>query len=129
MNTDLNPVHIQEGMDVYDSAGSKIGSVADIYFDTDSVTWNPPAGTTGATGTDYQNTSSVTNAATTATMTPPPTTGSFKVTEGGILGIGAKDLYFPFDAVTSIDPGACLSVSCAKGECDDRYGEKPDWIH
>jgi hypothetical protein len=62
----------------------------------------------------------------TATAT---STGYFKVEHGGILGIGAKDLYIPFSAVTTTVPGQNVTIDCTKDECADRYSQKPDFLN
>ncbi|GAC1530542.1 MAG: hypothetical protein NVS2B16_37450 [Chloroflexota bacterium] len=95
---------ITKGMDVYSSDGEKIGTVADVYTETPAAA--EAAGSedvAGVTGWRY-----------------------IKVGQGGVLGLGTKDLYIPFDAVTETVNGKALRVNCTKDECSDRYGEKPD---
>jgi hypothetical protein len=64
----------------------------------------------------------------TTTVTPDPSGDQtyLKVEHGGILGIGATDLYIPFSAVQTVVPGDNLTVNCTKDTCGDLYGDKPD---
>jgi hypothetical protein len=120
----MNATDIKEGLDVYGSDGEKIGSVKEVY---------PAAtGTVSTVSTGMPETISdvvteevpVTDAAP-GTMTA---TGYFQVDQGGILGIGVKELYFPFSAVTNVVPGDNLTVNCTKDQCGDLYGTKPDFL-
>jgi hypothetical protein len=54
-------------------------------------------------------------------------TGYFKVSEGGILGIGATDLYIPFSAVSSVTDNQ-INLNCTKDEANQQYQQKPGWI-
>lgn len=111
---------VQSGMDVFDSTGDKIGSVADVLTlaaYSQNVQSDPYArgaadslGTTGyGTGATDQN-------------------AVLKVKEGGVLGIGAKDLYVPVDAVQTITPGESVTLNCAKSQCETLYAEKPSFL-
>jgi hypothetical protein len=66
----------------------------------------------------------------TTTVTPNPAAGQryLKVNHGGVLGIGAKELYIPFDAVDDVVPGDNVTVNCAKDACADTYGNKPNFL-
>jgi sporulation protein YlmC with PRC-barrel domain len=119
----VNLSTVQTGMDVLDPSGNKIGSVSDILSvqaysetDTDTVFADPAAGTAG----DLQTTS----------VTPDPSGQQtyLKVDQGGILGIGAKELYIPFSAVQNVVPGDNLTVNCTKDTCGNMYGSKPDFL-
>ncbi|HZU12540.1 MAG TPA: hypothetical protein VFB58_06840 [Chloroflexota bacterium] len=81
-------------------------------------------GTTGAAGIGSSG-GFGTSPTSSGTMTG---TGYFKVDQGGILGIGAKELYIPFSAVTSVDPGNCVTLNCTKDECDNAYSQKPAFL-
>lgn len=120
---DTNTSGIQQGMDVYGADGQKIGSVDDIlnvaaysqtgagtsYAGTPSTGAQPNTGFTGGTG--------------------PTGEGSYlKVDQGGILGIGATELYVPFSSVTDIVPGDRLTLDCTKDTCGDLYGKKPEFL-
>lgn len=143
----MNVNDIQKGMDVFSSDGEKIGGVADVYPNAGADTAGTAAGagtystaggapgTVGTFGTgDVANTpqmagtygaSGVTGA---AGAVGTGGTGYLKVDQGGILGIGAKELYFPFSAVTDVVPGENVTVNCAKDQCGDLYGTKPDFL-
>jgi hypothetical protein len=53
-------------------------------------------------------------------------TGYFKVSEGGILGLGAKDLFVPFTAVETVAADGVVTLSYTKDEVDSRFDDKPD---
>jgi len=115
MVTDLTGV--QNGMDVYDSAGDKIGTVADVLtlaaYSQNAQNDPYASGSTGSTGYDTGVTDQ--NAV-------------LKVNEGGVLGIGAKELYIPMDAVQTITPGDSVTLTCAKSQCESLYAEKPSFL-
>jgi len=118
-----NLASVQTGMDVYDPAGDKIGTISDVldveaYSETDTNTVYADQAT-GAVG-DLD--------VTTVTPNPEGQKRYLKVDQGGILGIGAKELYIPFDAVESVAPGECVTVNCTKDTCGDMYGNKPDFL-
>lgn len=119
----INLNSVQTGMDVLDPNGNKIGAVSDILdvqayseADTDTVYSDPTTGTVG----DLQ--------AETVTPDPAGRQSYLKVDQGGILGIGAKELYIPSSAVQTVVPGDNLTVNCTKDTCDDMYGNKPDFL-
>lgn len=121
MAVDLGSV--QTGMDVFDPAGEKIGTLSDILnVQAYSATENQASYTAPGTGTtaDVQM----------GTTAPAPSgqNAYLKVDQGGILGIGAKELYIPFSAVESIVPGDNLTVNCTKATCADMYGTKPEFL-
>jgi hypothetical protein len=110
-------------MDVLDPTGEKIGTVADILnvqaysaTEQDTMAADPATGTVA----DLQTT----------TVSPDPAGDQtyLKVEHGGILGIGATDLYIPFSAVQTVVPGDNLTVNCTKDTCGDLYGTKPDFL-
>jgi hypothetical protein len=109
--------------------GGTIGGSSDLG--TSDTTWNAGAGSTGdigAIGTaNDQNTSPgyVSGGTTPATVYGG---GYLHVEQGGILGIGAKDLYIPMSEVQDIDPGNCVSLSISKQQADDNYQTKPDFL-
>ena len=111
---------VEHGMDVYDSTGDKIGSVADVLTlaaFSQSAQTDPYAATTAdMTGTI--------GAATGAT----DQNAVVKVTAGGVLGIGGKDLYIPFDAIQTITPGQSITINCAKAQCESLYAQKPSFL-
>lgn len=98
---------------------------------TSGTTWNAGPGSTGdigTVGTAYdQNTSPgyVPGGTSVGTMTG---SGYLHVEQGGILGIGAKDLYIPMSVVQDIDPSNCVSLSITKQQADDNYQTKPDFL-
>jgi hypothetical protein len=64
---------------------------------------------------------------TTATATPTPgDTGYFTVSEGGILGLGAKDLFIPFTAVETVAADGVVTLSYTKDDADNRFDHEPD---
>ena len=90
-----------------------------------------PGGSFDAAGTGGSAAGATAGSATGATSTVAPpamTTGYFKVDQGGILGIGAKHLYVPYDAVDDVVPGESVTLNCTKDEADAQYGTKPDFI-
>jgi len=99
-----NDQTIQTEMDVYDATGEKIGSVADIY----------------TVQAHSQGTA----------MTPPSTRqGSvFKVNEGGVMGIGAKELYIPVSAVQTVTLGERVTLNTTKAQAEAEYGKKPAFL-
>lgn len=62
---------------------------------------------------------------TTATQTQRDT-GYFTVSEGGILGLGAKDLFVPFTAVETVAADGVVTLSYTKGEADRRFDNQPE---
>src|SRR5919205_2964564 len=89
---------IQKGMEVYAADGEKIGGVEHVW--------------------PY-----VSDAPTHVTAS-----GYFSVHEGGILGIGGKELYVPFSAVDDVTRGDCLTLSCTKEEANRLYASRPDFL-
>jgi hypothetical protein len=51
--------------------------------------------------------------------------GYFKESQGGILGIGAKDLYIPYDAVQSVQPGESVTLNVTKDQAGSMYANEP----
>lgn len=193
MNSDFSGSDIQQGMDVFDSTGQKIGSVSDVYQNTGSggiggsgswgndagvgdviveeidIVTTPDYGTgtsdtgTGSGSTDTSNfgtrpgDTSPTDFNTTSTagfgsgssssnigsgttgssdMSTSPagagigtmaSTGYFKVSEGGVLGIGATDLYIPFSAVAGVTDNQ-INLNCTKDQAEQQYQQKPAFI-
>ncbi|HZU11501.1 MAG TPA: PRC-barrel domain-containing protein [Chloroflexota bacterium] len=99
-----NEQTVQNGMDVYDATGEKIGTVADVYTVQARSQGNA--------------------------MTPPSTSqGSvFKVNEGGVMGIGATELYIPFSAVQTVTPGDRITLNTTKAKVDAEYARKPAFL-
>jgi len=208
VNSDFSGSDIQQGMDVYDSTGQKIGSVSDVYQNTGSGgfggagSWGSDTGvgdviveeidivTTpdygaggsdiGGTGTSDMSTgggygtgtgdNGPTNFDTTSTagfgsgandssstgtsdmggaggygtsdtgtaggfgtsttgagIGTMASTGCFKVSEGGVLGIGATDLYIPFSAVASVTDNQ-INLNCTKDQAEQEYQQKPAYV-
>jgi len=101
---ETTPSDITKGMEVYSTDGEKVGTVAEVYTETPvAAEAAGPEDVTGVTDRLY-----------------------IKVEQGGVLGLGTKDLYIPVDAVTEAVTGEALTVNCTKDECSDRYGDKPD---
>ena len=64
---------------------------------------------------------------TTATATQPQgDTGYFTVSEGGILGLGAKDLFIPFTAVETVAADGVVTLAYTKDDADSRFDHEPD---
>jgi hypothetical protein len=118
MATDLTGV--QNGMDVYDSTGDKIGTVADVLtlaaYSQNARNDPYAAGAADSTGTTGSSTGVADQNAV------------LKVNEGGVLGIGAKELYIPMDAVQNITPGERVTLTCAKSQCETLYAQKPSFL-
>jgi ribosomal 30S subunit maturation factor RimM len=101
---EIAPADIAKGMQVYGTDGEQLGTVAEVYTGTPAeVEAAGSEDAADATGTLY-----------------------IKVEHGGVLGLGAKDLYIPFTAVTDVAAGETLTVNGTKDECSERYGNKPD---
>ena len=101
---EIAPSDIAKGMKVYGTDGEKLGTVAEVYTETPAQAEAAgPEDTADASGTLY-----------------------IKVERGGILGLGTKDLYIPFAAVTEVAAGEAVTVNGTKDECSDRYGNNPD---
>lgn len=181
VNSDFNTSDIQQGMDVYDSTGDKIGNISDVYQNAGmggSGSWGaggndtnsgvgdviveeidivttpdynagPDTGSSdtsstggfGGTGTsNYDTTGGIgstdsgmgtttgygtsTAGAGTGTMA---STGYFKVSEGGVLGIGATDLYIPFSAISSVTSDG-VNLNCTKDQAEQQYQQKPAFL-
>lgn len=116
----VNTAGIQKGMDVYGTDGQKIGTVADILnVQAYSETGAPGAVNAGPT-TAYGGTAPASNQA---------GEGAYlKIDQGGIMGIGATELYVPFSKVSNVVPDDNLTIDCTKGTCDTLYGNKPDFL-
>lgn len=141
MNTDIGAANITEGMDVFGSAGDKIGTVSHVWSDADQdgagMDTTPVTGDViveevdivsagSETATDSITADAIGEAYTSSTGTATATpTGYFQVDQGGILGIGATQLYIPISAIADIDPGNALTLNCTKDEADAEYAEKP----
>ena len=113
-----NLAGIETGMDVFDSNGDKIGKISDILT-IQAQSHAAVTSTYGGTDTGFD------------TGTGSFGTGSgniLKVDQGGILGIGAKELFIPFSAVQSVVPGDNITINCTKDACGSMYGEKPEFL-
>ncbi|MGI8825537.1 MAG: hypothetical protein ACR2JC_07820 [Chloroflexota bacterium] len=55
--------------------------------------------------------------------------GYIQVKEGGILGIGGKDLYVPMDVVESVAPGDSVTLACSKQEAESQFASAPEGLH
>jgi ribosomal 30S subunit maturation factor RimM len=113
-----NIAGIENGMAVYDLNGEKIGTVDDVLTveaHSQSSLNDPYAGGAGdalgttSTGSNGNN-------------------SLLKVSQGGVLGIGATELYVPFDAVQNIAPGDGVTVNCTKDQCGNLYAQKPSFL-
>lgn len=114
----LDLTTVQAGMDVLDPIGDKVGTISDILdvqaysaSDTDTAYTDPTTGTIS----DYDVTS----------VTPTGEQRYLTVKHGGLLGIGAEELYVPLSAVQNIVPGESVTINCTKDTCGDMYGTKP----
>ncbi len=109
--------------------GGTVGAASDSGMP--GTTWNAGSGSTGdigAIGTAHdQNTSPgyIPGGTTPATVYGG---GYLHVEQGGVLGIGAKDLYIPMTEVQDIDPGNCVSLSITKQQADVSYQTKPGFL-
>lgn len=121
-----NMAGIEPGMDVLDVSGEKVGTVADVL----TIQAFSQAGASSAYA------SPTTDPGTGGYGTGPVTSGVvsagegsiLQVEQGGILGIGARDLYIPFGDVQNVVPGSNVTVNCTKDMCAERYGNKPDFL-
>ena len=53
-------------------------------------------------------------------------TGYFKLKEGGILGLGAKELFIPFTAVETVAADGVVTLSYTKDDVGNRFDHEPD---
>ncbi|MGI8967602.1 MAG: hypothetical protein ACR2GA_00660 [Chloroflexota bacterium] len=100
----MNAEAVQTGMDVFDSTGDKVGSIEAIYalIPQDQSDSTPVNGTASS---------------------------MFKVGEGGVLGVGAKQLYIPSTAVQTVSPGQSVSLNCTKTQAEAQYANTPPFVH
>lgn len=124
-----NAFTVQEGMDIYGSDGEKIGSVSHVYrqapLDTSiGVADSLAPGELDVETIDMSGTPAGQEMGP-AAGAPSAPTGYIEVSSGGVLGIGAKHLYVPFEAVQSVEPGDCATLDCTKSECESLYGTRP----
>lgn len=115
------------GTSTYDTTGTAgYGSGTDI-----SGTGTGSAGTAGAYGSTASSgmgtAGGLGTSATGAGIGTMTSTGWFKISEGGILGIGAKDLYIPFSAVSTISPDGVF-LNCTKDQAEQQYQQEPDFL-
>jgi sporulation protein YlmC with PRC-barrel domain len=114
---DTNATTVTSGMDVLDSTGEKVGTVADVLTlaaYSQSAQTDPYATTDSAAG-DYGSGASDGNTV-------------LKVNQGGVLGIGAKELYIPMSDVQSIQPGDSVTINCAQAQFESLYSQKPSFL-
>lgn len=52
--------------------------------------------------------------------------GYLHVKEGGLLGLGGKDLYVPMDAVQDVAPGDRITLAVTKEDAEQRFTTRPD---
>ncbi len=106
MVTNLSDI---KGMDVFDPNGEKVGTIAAVFavpaFSRNSPP-NPSVGTVPPTGEET----------------------ILKLERGGMMGIGATDLYIPVKDVQTMVPGKNLTINCSKDVCDNLYANKPDFM-
>ena len=113
-----NLAGIETGMEVFDSNGEKIGKISDILT-IQAQSQVAATSSYAATDTGFD------------TGTGSLGTGGsniLKVDQGGILGIGAKELFIPFSAVQTVVPGESISINCTKDACGSMFGEKPEFL-
>lgn len=113
-----NIAGIENGMAVYDSNGDKIGSVDDVLT----------VEAYSQKGLNDPYAGSVDDGTVTAGSGSGSGNSMIKVNQGGVLGIGAKTLYIPFDAVQNIAPGDGVTINCTKDQCDNLYSQKPSFL-
>lgn len=131
---------------VFDGSGGSTGTGSPAASTADEGnSGNPDSGVPGIGGLFSSNDSSLGGGAgsgvdrtrdpndmreeygTTATATQAPAdTGYFQVSEGGILGIGAKELYVPFSAVETVAADGVVTLSYTKDDVESRFDHKPD---
>ena len=106
MVTNLSDI---KGMDVFDPNGEKVGTIAAVFAVPALSQNSPPNPSVG---------------------TVPPTGEEtiLKLERGGMMGIGATDLYIPVKDVQTMVPGKNLTINCSKDVCDNLYANKPDFM-
>lgn len=113
---------IESGMDVYDVAGDKIGTVKDIvagnaYSERDQARTDTAADETAAAVADAGTDGGADESET-----------YLRVEYGGLLGIAARDLYVPASAIQNVVPGDNVMLDCPADDAKERYSAKPDGV-
>lgn len=106
----MGPGDILRGMPVVDRQGRKIGLVAALY--------GAPDGGSDLNAFVVDRDSMHTGYG----------LGYVKVQQGGILGVGCRNMYIPYNAILDITPQQQVSVDCTLEECQERFGERPSFI-
>jgi hypothetical protein len=122
MNTNMSG--IENGMDVLDTMGEKIGRVTDVL----AVRAVSQAASTSGT---FGGTSTASGGFVDDTAAGYGTTGQgsiLKVQHGGLMGVGGTDLYIPVDDVTTVVPGDSVTINCTKDTCENLYSQKPAFL-
>lgn len=118
-----------QAMSTADESESSTGDNGDFGVASNLTRGQGFSGGTGGSGFDVTRDSTELREeyGTVATETTTPgDTGYFTVSEGGILGIGAKDLFVPFTAVETVAADGVVTLSYAKDDVDNRFDHKPD---
>jgi hypothetical protein len=119
MITNLSDI---QGMDVFDTNGEKVGWVANVFavpaFGQNSTS-NPSVDT-------IPTTVEVAHIGGSLDLDSVGEGTILKFERGGIMGIGATDLYIPVRDVQSVAPGENLTINCSNEVCDHRYASKFD---
>jgi len=113
---DVKAIDVEKGMDVFGSDGEKVGTVAEVWAESDT---HEPVERSTTHLSDYGPIS--------GSSTPLDTArGYIRVTSGGVLGVGAQELYVPLTEVTAADRENGIQLGCASADCEARYKTKPD---
>jgi hypothetical protein len=92
---------IQEGMEIFGADGKELGTVSHVVRHT------PPDGLSDALDVE---------------------SGYLIVDHKALLGLAAKHYYVPFAVVRDVAPADCVTLSCTKDECGQRYSSKPEGL-
>jgi hypothetical protein len=134
--------NLETGMTVYGSDGEKLGTIDNIYRNTATLDTQPAVTVSEAvetaeprsysdplaTGSDPTDTFSYAETEVIAPAAGSDGEGYIHLKEGGILGIGAKDLYIPFSAIIDVDPGECVGLNVTKAEANESFTNVPDLV-
>jgi hypothetical protein len=113
---EISASSVEKGMDVVSADGKQLGSVAEVWADSDSHGTVERSTTELADFGPISGTSSVLDT----------TSGYFRVTDGGIGGVGEKSMYIPLNEVISADRDSGVHLSCSADLCHERYEDTPE---
>jgi|SRR5579884_86078 len=153
----LNDVDITVGMRVLGDDGRPIGTVADVYPNIEAAeqgrddavevvvldstpNYGPssPAGYRAPGPASNEMTGQISSVEMPSYYDISPERSSvrtvtgtmwMRVASGGILGLGAKDLYIPFRDIRQVVPHDTVILGVPADDAGKSYGQKPDFLN